>query len=275
VGSKIVSPNSIRYNSPMRAKEIDMQLKFSRYNARIGAFNEWSRVDSGKKPWPVYDETIESYTGTFASVLETGDFLTEIEAIKNARELGNSRFTGLEVMGPGSRLFGDFPPGLFTQTGGLTVIDHRNDAQKQKDTHRNHQVIPLDVNDSGLGTVLDTAFAGNPLDIIIFRPHGGLYDVVNNAYALFEQVQTYYSKLATEGTLFAQVPLQFRPFRNQWLRHMQGYPGLAIKWPKESILRLDKGIGAPQSLDGLSPKIIQTNKDYQTVVNNINLMNNF
>jgi hypothetical protein len=229
---------------------------------RAIAIQEANKRTADGDPWSAYDSGFENVLGDFSSVLpllENGRRIHPISYFKELKKrqrdsFGSDEFNGIEIMGPGSRLFGDIPSGLFDATAGVTLLDKRPDSQKRKDLARNHVVIEQDVNEPDLSERI--ADWREAYHVVIIRPYAGESILIKHPIAQFAIMNDIYEHSAPGSVILTQCPELLRRYVFQWQEAAQG-EDLEIDVNKQGeFVRIQKGLDAPQSLPALPRKKI-------------------
>ena len=99
----------------------------------------------GKKRlgWRFYDSPIEDYDINFKGVLPKGIENLD-EYVKETYPDKKEHLIGIEIGGPGKRLFAKLAPDYFSKTVGFTLHDKFQDKANRSDSEK-HQVVEADV----------------------------------------------------------------------------------------------------------------------------------
>lgn len=217
----------------------------------------------------------QSFQGMFRDVLPYesggGSMRRYIERTLEKRR-GNA--IGIEFGGTGSGIFGEFTPGFFKESIGVTLVDHvkarpaDHEQRTQKDRERNHEVIESDIFSDGLYKLLEERLRGEKVDFIVERMAAGLESVPPGPYLVGKFLNAWYRLLREEGLLFAQVPVEMNPLLRPWTDMIRDRYREVIEVASEvgyedgggskpSVLRLRKLPGAPEELPLLDPRTVR------------------
>lgn len=238
---------------------------------------EERRNSSGKGKWEIYDSYLENPSDDSSFYRTFGCLLPEKEQTLAGyieRLLVEKRGVaiGIEFGGPGSNLFGNFSPGFFGQTLGVTLNDLRSISLRVRDNERHHAVIAGDMFSDKTQQEVTRWLRGRKADVIFERMNGGLNLVPPELRFLSGIASNWYQILAEGGVMFVQIPgilvplmVEYKDFvdRNhpsqiqieQILRRAPPIFGYDVS---EGLVRLNKLRGAPPDLPLLHPRIIKT-----------------
>lgn len=104
---------------------------------------------------------------------------------------------GIEFGGVGTRLFSGFSPNFFTQTVGVTLIDHRTERERQcaqADGAPRHEVIEGNMLASQTYVELDQVLNGQKADFIIERLGRGIEFIPSEPYTLMRTLDAWYER---------------------------------------------------------------------------------
>lgn len=220
--------------------------------------------------WTIYDSSLDFDEWNFDS-----DFYPVIPGWKGlmafvSEEFSNMRgkLVGLELGGPGSRCFADFPVGLFRLTAGVTLADLRNDEKRGLDEQRDHHVIEFDVSHPLLGRKIEEKLGVSRAHLIIERMAGGLPDWLKDPYFLYQVGNRWYNLLETPGVMFVQYPEFIHEALPSWVAKVKVVTGGTVAadyhYPRyqdmtsKGALRISKKKGAPENLPFLTPRELRT-----------------
>lgn len=263
----------------------------------VTSLNKWKDLHGGElyKPWrhedspllppeSYYDPTIPvednfpfpfSIQETFESVLPRGFNMKEYIESRLSPVAGNA--VGIEVGGPGDRVFADFDDGFFSVTLGILLNDKRSKDKKIEDVARSHSVITGNLFQPDTLARVKEKLKGQPAHLIIERMLGASKDIPQDIRALTGLVRRLYALLDSHygGVMFLEVPLKiydpagfaedpsfsievntlinpnFYPGVLQlWTRMINENYGetLEVDWNGREALRIDRRFGAPEEL---------------------------
>lgn len=216
--------------------------------------------------YPIYDSPLIDFDGYFEGVLP-GENRTIKEYISNRYREKIGSLVGIELGGPGSKLFDDLK-GYFMKTAGFTLYK-KKDAPKTL----NHEIIEADVffkrtdvdkdGLQGYQSVAEWVKKNGGVDIIFERMVGGIPPLDQEMF--LQIIKRWYKLLNEEGTMFIQNPVLETRDDLKFMIRLDEYFGnqsnLEFDYaPKGtagnlfSVIRLKKLPGAPDSLDKLLRK---------------------
>lgn len=165
-------------------------------------------VESQKK-WDVYDSGLVSGENPlefdFLKLYPRG-YKNIKDYLEKEYKKEKGKILGIELGGPGRRLFSDFSPGFVKESFGVTLIDKRNDAEKEEDQKKNHHVLVLDIFNEESYKKIKSFSKEKGFDLLFERMEGGWLGFPEDK-ELFEYfVFLWYELLANSGTMFIQSP---------------------------------------------------------------------
>lgn len=218
--------------------------------------------------WMFYDSPLEEYDIQFRKTLPE-NISSLAEYVKEIYKEKKGRLIGIELGGPGKKLFTGLAPEYFSKTAGFTL--HNKLEGKKKDTSdEQHQVIEADVFSRRKdGDVLDGyqkiekwIKENGKADIIIEKMVAPI-DALSAEYLLLV-IKRWYKLLNQGGTLFLELPLY--SYGSKIETFLKKYEDIfdfqIIKKEKDSItrngleiagtyIRIRRLQGAPDSIDEL------------------------
>lgn len=225
----------------------------------------------GENPYPIYDSPLSFFNEDMKSVLpeDCTNITTYLEK-KYPEKKGE--LIGIELGGPGCRLFKDLEP-LFKKTAGFTL---HNDPSLEPG--KNHDVVEADVfykrtlnkteeEIDGYQAVDKWTKLNGKADFLIERMVGGISSINIDSFLLI--VKRWYKLLSENGTAFIQFPVPSNDVNAtiKLLNTIEKAIGkhrdkFDISYKEELfsteqlyfLLRLHKLPGAPESLDELLKK---------------------
>jgi len=165
--------------------------------------------------WEVYDRSLDDFGLSFIKITpherpytsETFRDYIESTLLKGDKKAGD--FRGVELGGPGSKLFSGFSKGFFGRTAGICLADIRDNPLKEADAAQGHNILIGDIleveNQKLIGEIKKTL--GSPgVDLIICRMVGGLDYLDHHPVILDRFIRNWYAILGTNGLMFVQFP---------------------------------------------------------------------
>ncbi len=259
----------------MEGKKIGEIKKAITYNKNLAE----SDYNVPENRWAVYDSSLDDFGSTFQAVFPNDDdfiphmgeifakYIQDILSKGNQSEGEKNNLTALELGGPGSKLFSQFPY-LFRRTVGVCLGDIRKDIERDIDTRNNHFVIPGDILDprknnwTKLHNQIMQKLDANKTDLIISRMMGPLNHIHMNPIILNHILKNWYGILNENGLMFVQFEYDTtrsrRPSPTE-KRIQELAKAIKEKCPEidiqvntnnrmEAIFRLHKKKGAPDEL---------------------------
>ncbi|HEX9153368.1 MAG TPA: hypothetical protein VF809_00945 [Candidatus Saccharimonadales bacterium] len=219
--------------------------------------------------WDAIDSSLEtgdhSFESWFREVLPPGESLKEY--IVNTLALLDHRL-GVELGGPGSQMFSEFPDGFFEETAGVALTDPRGGIGSTSsrfqimecDDARNHWVIKGNIIAPQTKEEIDRWLNGRKLGLVMERMFAGAETLPKDPFTLAENVNHWYERLAEGGLMFAQVPAGLQPMVNEWKQMLDNgrYP-LDVQIGNHEgygLVRIHKLPGAPESLPLISARTL-------------------
>lgn len=209
---------------------------------------------------PGYDEALAK--ADVERTLATRELQPKREFLRKyiERELDFARFhaVAVELGGPGSRWAGDFTPGFFERTYGLTLADIRTDEQRTIDSSRNHEVIPGDMFQGDSLQKLEEKVGPKGVHLFMERlALFGMGHIPTEPVFMGEYLRRIYRLQAEKGIVLAQLPLDemFSVATYAWITKLRSkYPGKFSASMDGLFYRLQRLPGAPDELPLLSVK---------------------
>lgn len=227
---------------------------------------EWrSIIFEGAAPpaWLIYDEpltgTRDSFESDFSTVLPTN---TSMRDYIEQHFQGQKGLIGIELGGPGIRLFQGFSEDFFGKSAGITLKD------PEKDTPYNHTVIDENLESSRLPQIIDTWQEGRQIHVLVERMGSGLECLSQDPYKLFSIFSSWYERIAEGGLMFVQIPKLFVPLLPHFMETLQPFLshgslevslGTTTDREREGwyFMRINKNCGAPVLLPTLTPREVR------------------
>lgn len=223
--------------------------------------SEWIYYDS-----PLYATQIPDWDpfehrddfSTFFSPLVPGNNPSLKAHIESYLAVKKGKAVGLELGGPGSRLFAGFTPGFFKNTLGVTLEDRRSDFAKKQDRRRNHDLLEADILDPTTLTKINMRLRGDRPDLIIERLHGPINILSTNPFFLAQKLNEYYAFLKPNGLMVLQTPRMPQALMRRWALFVaQTDRSIFVSYRDASysdMIQVTKGQHAPDKLPFLSAK---------------------
>lgn len=168
-------------------------------------------VEKNKK-WDIYDSGLVSGENPlefdFLKLYPRG-FKNIKDYLEKEYKKEKGKIYGIELGGPGSRLFADFSSGFIKKSFGITLFDHRTEDQKIKDNERNHQILTLDIFDENTYEIVKELADQNNFHLLFERMEGGWVNFPQNLEAFEFLLFKWYSLLKDQGVMFVQSPYVF------------------------------------------------------------------
>lgn len=217
---------------------------------------EDNQVKSGREPWGIYDSGLLtglcSFDWRFKELLPK-EYKDIREYIESEMKEKSGSAIGLEIGGPGSKLFSEFSPGFLKESFGTTLTDYRTEKEKEKDIENNHTVFSGDIFTNEGFRDLKKKLGGKKVNVLFERMQGALpvYPQIGYMAGIFDRL---YSLLDDEGVMFVQMPIFLRDrvkedYADAFLEKLKPIPGIEITLNYDShILLLRKNKNAPASL---------------------------
>lgn len=195
-------------------------------NEQINAGSSWfvrevSMTEERKgdsKGWGRYDSFPSEYDWFFAEVLEGKAIKDYVHGVFKDR-LGD--LVGMELGGPGRKLFKGFSEGEFKKTVGVELVDSRTDEQVKEDTTLRHEVIKGNAFFRRIDSktpkenvfyppswtdIEKWAKENNGVDVLIERMVGPLGPFSNEPEIFLTVLKRWYSLLSDEGFMLVELP---------------------------------------------------------------------
>lgn len=194
------------------------------------------------------------------------------EYIEKCLKAKKGEAVGIEFGGPGIKLFEGFTPGFFKKTIGVTLVDYRDTYAPEEPAEKEHKVIQSNILSEDLyEKKLTSELKGSKVDLIIERMAGGLEMIPAEPYLTSNILQRWYAMLSENGLMLVQTPTVFDELVEKWVTMLkEKYRGvLEVQYaPSTSgdnripgcVLRIRKLKGAPDRLEFLNPRTVQTIK---------------
>jgi hypothetical protein len=164
---------------------------------------------------------------------------------------------GVELGGPGSKVFSQFTPGFFARTAGISLHDYRDRIDpriRKRDDARNHTVIPGNMLDKETQEAAVNWLQGSGIHVLFHRMLGGNSTIPEEPLFLGEQANFWYRLLATNGMMLSQVPYGFRSYMAEWAEYINNTYRRVLEVSEGGndrsgyVMRLRKLEGAPENL---------------------------
>jgi hypothetical protein len=189
---------------------------------------------------------------------------TFLNFIMNVLEKSEKR-TAVELGGPGSKLFQDFPRDFLERTLGVCLEDVRTESEKTQDAELGHNVIEEDILDikniDNLSEKIKQNLGSSKVNLIICRLIGPLNRIDKNPAILERLVRAWYSLLPENGLIFLQFVYMRNSFEEEkvtlqvkkWANAIQErFPQIQIRLGNEHVdntsISIHKKPGAPEEL---------------------------
>lgn len=251
---------------PPRSK-VERLQDFAKSQQDINFQAQFEKVQFFGKPWSAYDSKLESpdtldgcFSNTFACVTPPGPTFKEYITTQLKPLPGNR--IGIELGGPASNLFSNFPKGFFTRTAGVTLADRRFPFKKLRDWSRRHHVIPGNLLEPSTVDSVENWLDQDSPSLVIQRIGGGIKLLPRDPFIFGTQLGYWYRQLSTPGLMFMQVPSVLEPLIDPWMEKVQQEAGASLDvacaynpdtWAWK-VLRVNKFPGAPNSLPLLTAR---------------------
>ncbi len=179
---------------------------------------------------------------------------------------------GIEFGGPGAEAFTGFSEGFFKKSAGVVLVDHRPFPKvgglglSQENTPDTHTVFLQDVLAPKTYADLTEWIGADKADFIIERMGAGLDLLPTDPYTAAKLLQTWYGLLSPGGLMLVQTPPALDPLLGPWSKRvLSEHAGtIEVKYAlhrndfgDQSVLRIHKLPGAPESLPLLAPKEVR------------------
>jgi len=197
------------YNSEIR-KSVE-ELKRTREKTEV----------LGHEHWPLYDSGLANFAQEFMSVTPC-DEKAEVEYpglkmfgqeqaarlfVEYIRTIlkpdSNHHLNALELGGPGSKLFSEFPEHFFEKSVGACLKDTKHPID-EKENGSGHKIIRGDLFSNDTYKKIENAFSGKGADLIISRIAGGLGKITHNPAIWANIARKWYKLLREGGLMFVQ-----------------------------------------------------------------------
>lgn len=235
------------------------------------------------------DKGRESFYESFKKVIPE-KYTSMKEYIEDMLQDKKGKAIGIEFGGLGYNLFGSFSKGFFEKSCDVTLVDHREDKEKEEAAKKlsNHSVIIEDFLSDEAYEKLDGELNGKKADFIMERIFMGMEFIPSEPYILAEIIQKWYSILSEGGVMFIQTPVAFNHLMKKWgkllhlreaglieFEYMDGTSDGGKTENNPSVFFLRKLKGAPEKLPFLSPKEVNETKRYYPIDEKLKEMNKF
>lgn len=226
--------------------------------------------------WDIRDSSLEgmfdksSYQRTFEEVVPPNQPLLRryIETTLSDRR-GSA--IGIELGGPGSKLFSGFSKGVFERTLGVTLNDRRNPKRTLQDDLSHHFVREANLLEDESTTVIKKWLNGRKADVIIERMAGALSygGTPVDPHFVLRRVSEWYQMLSVGGLMFLQIPKKMRPIMPMVMERLSQVPELEVRYdprarerPSERdhvhhAISIHRLAGAPDVIPLLDPRKIR------------------
>jgi len=218
-----------------------------------------SPLDGPPTSWGV------SFAESFRTILPEHEVKLK-DYIEKVLEGKKGKAVGIEFGGSGLKLFQDFTPGFFSQSFGITLINHRSGSSNEYGP-RDHKVLEKNIFSAETYTALSSKLKGEKVDLIIERMAGGLEFVPLEPYEVSKYLQIWYKLLNEGGIMFVQIPNVFNNLLLAWVAKIEkeykdsieiqyrlGYVDNSVNC---SAFRLRKLSGAPKELPLLDSRTVR------------------
>lgn len=238
--------NKLELYTKLRRNEI--QEKRERIGAEIS--EEEYRIGRGMAQYVFYDSELADFSDDFEVVVPNQqDLKTYVEKTFSKKA---GKVFGLELGGPGQKLFGGFSKGFFERTAGVCLADPRDQVG-------NHTLIKGDILSEKTRDDVATWSKGQPIDFIILRMLAGQRTLPLDPFFMAEKTRECYRMLPEEGILLSEIPRAFLPaYIDEWSDMVKDkYKGkletqIFFSYPlpdrPRGLIRIQKLPGAPAEL---------------------------
>ena len=167
----------------------------------------WFQKEKKQRPsWGTYNSELlgeyDSFNNAFLEVIPK-----EYSNIKQYIETEfadiKGQVVGMEMGGPGSKLFSGFDPDLFEASYGFTLVDFRNKDEKKDDSLRHHEIVEGDALSSAGRRRIEDTLQGKKVNIFFERMAAGLPFSLEIEY-LAASLYRNYKLLDDEALFFAE-----------------------------------------------------------------------
>lgn len=142
----------------------------------------------------------------YASVLKT--------YIENILSSKRGVAVGVELGGPGVRLFESFSKDFFQQTAGICLDDNANDPPRSYENR--HTIVRNDILTNETKQQVKTWLKGGNIDLLIERMAGAIHNLPKEPFFMAKEAEFWYENLAIGGLIFAQIPYAFHHSLRAW-----------------------------------------------------------
>lgn len=191
---------------------------------------KYSKMEQGQSypglvGWAVYDSPVTFFDNALA--LPEG-YNKISEYIDGEYKEGVGNLIGIELGGPGSKLFRDLNSDKrrFAKSVGVTLVDLRRDFLKLADKENSHEILEANVFSSsfvdddgverpGFKKIQDWVDRNGRADFVFELMHKPIHDLKKSSKLFLNLVLRWYRLLNEEGTLLVQGPEFSKEFLEQ------------------------------------------------------------
>lgn len=226
--------------------------------------------------WDIRDSSLEgmfdkdSFQRTFEDVVPPNQPLLR-RYIETTLADRRGSAIGIELGGPGSKLFSGFSKGFFERTLGVTLKEKRNPKRTLQDDLSHHFVREANLLDDESTAVIKNWLNGRKADVIIERMAGALSygGTPVDPHFVLRRVSEWYKMLSVGGLMFLQIPEKMRPIMPMVMEKLSKVPELEVRYdPRASerpsqrdhmhhAVSIHKLSGAPDTIPLLDPRKIR------------------
>lgn len=160
--------------------------------------------------WVVYDSPLLegrdiSYGDFFNGILpeKFADIKEYLESLYKKRK---GAVVGVEMGGPGSKLFSGFSPGFLRKSFGVTLFDRRSEEQRKIDAKHGHEVIAVDMFSTKGHRAINKKLEGAKVDFIVEKMHAGFTGFPEDPKYLLAVLNRWYRLLNEGGVMMVESP---------------------------------------------------------------------
>lgn len=228
--------------------------------------NNWAIPDSSLAG--IFDRY--SFQNTFEEVLPPNHRLLK-NYIEDALADRRGTAIGVELGGPGSKMFSGFSRGFFERTLGVVLNDRRNPKRKLNDDLSHHFVRVANLLEDNSTGVITNWLNSRKADVIFERMAGALSygGTPVDPYFVLRRVSDWYQMVSEGGLMFLQIPEKMRPIMPMVMERVAQVPELEVRYDSRASARpserdhvhhaisIRKLPGAPEMVQLLDPREIK------------------
>jgi hypothetical protein len=232
-----------------------------------------SRDSDTEGLWKIYDSSLlptlnpeidKSFDTVFDGLYPEGMDIKKF--VETALESKKGKAVGLEIGGPGKKLFQGFDKGLFEKSFGV-VLEKWGGLDENSSEDSNHKIITADALSSNGYVKIKDALGDSRVNFLVEKMHGGLDEIPSDLDFMQIIAQRWYRLLDDEAIMLLETPSLLDKYGKteekklsdiqNWIKKISETNGISAKsktgsydgiWKLSLYILIQKHKGAPDKL---------------------------